>query len=293
MGLGDKMMAIGDAWKVHQADPLKRKVAIGNGSYVDPTDNALLWGLDFVASRDDVARGLDVQWVISAPGNRPYIDYDAMVAALEARGQTIFKRKKLVHTLGHYIWKADYRPAPAPIRLTPEEVALSRRMAGEPFVAIEPYIKADAPPSKQWPVENFAAVVAKLRRLGVKVVQIGAPGSILLPGAVLAPTQSYRDALAVLKAARVYVGPEGGLHHGSAAMGTRAVVVFGGFISPQVTGYDSHVNLTGGAQDPCGTRLDMCPHCIEAFSRISVDEVVNHVLEQFVQGVGSRPQIGA
>lgn len=31
MGYGDELMALGDAWRVHQADPRRRRVAIGDG----------------------------------------------------------------------------------------------------------------------------------------------------------------------------------------------------------------------------------------------------------------------
>jgi hypothetical protein len=49
------------------------------------------------------------------------------------------------------------------------------------------------------------------------------------------------------------------------------VVLFGGFIPPQVTGYPGHVNLTGGAV-ACGS-LQRCSHCQAAMNAISVDEV--------------------
>ncbi|AXQ69203.1 hypothetical protein HOU02_gp522 [Caulobacter phage CcrBL9] len=276
MGIGDKMMAIGDAWKLHQEDPLKRKVAIGDGQIVDPTDNDLLWGLDFVARAGQTNK--DTPWVISHPGTRPYIDYRAMRRELIRQGRRPFKHKKLAAMLGKFIWNMDYRPTPAPIRLTTDEEMIVARWAKEPFVAIEPYIKASAPVAKQWPIEYMTETVKRLRKEGIKVVQISAGGQPIIPGAVMAATRSYREALAVLKAASLYVGPEGGLHHGSAAMGTKAVVMFGGYISPLTTGYDFHVNLTGGAYEPCGHRDGVCPHCVEAMAQITPDLVIDHSL---------------
>jgi ADP-heptose:LPS heptosyltransferase len=70
----------------------------------------------------------------------------------------------------------------------------------------------------------------------------------------------------------LYIGPEGGLHHGAAAVGIPAVVLFGGFIPPQVTGYKTHVNLTGGADFFCGS-LQACKHCAEAMERIKSKHV--------------------
>jgi hypothetical protein len=48
------------------------------------------------------------------------------------------------------------------------------------------------------------------------------------------------------------------------------VVLFGGFIPPAVTGYNTHTNLTGGAV-ACGSFLP-CDHCRAAMLNIGVDE---------------------
>ena len=86
--------------------------------------------------------------------------------------------------------------------------------------------------------------------------------------------RSFRESMAYLKAARLYIGPEGGLHHAAAAVGTRAVVVYGGFTSPLITGYAFQTQLTGGAAEACGTRYGLCPHCREHLDRITVAEVL-------------------
>lgn len=279
MGYGDSLMAIGDAWAMHSRDPKKRKVAIGNGSVVDKTDMDLRWGLhNFLASPEEVAAGLDVTWVHSYPGMRPYINYAAMRTALVAKGVRIIKARKLVSRLGHYIYDLSYRPTPAPIQFNGEEEALiAAWKARGPFVVVEPYIKASAPPSKQWPVERFIAVAKKLQQ-EYPVFQIGAPDRPATPGIPQIRPENFRQALAYLKAASLYIGPEGGLHHGSAAVGTPAVVIYGGFTSPHITGYPKlHVNLTGNnGGKACGTRNGMCPHCKTALDSILVPEVVGH-----------------
>jgi ADP-heptose:LPS heptosyltransferase len=131
--------------------------------------------------------------------------------------------------------------------------------------------------NKQWPIERYQEVARRLQRDdGIEVVQFKyppphGPGKRLdRVRQIEAP--SFRHALAVLKNAAVYVGPEGGLHHGSAAVGTEAVVIFGGFISPGITGYKRHANLfTGGS--PCGS-LDRCEHCRKAMDEIRVETVM-------------------
>ena len=61
----------------------------------------------------------------------------------------------------------------------------------------------------------------------------------------------------------------------AATVGSKGVVIFGGFISPEITGYDFHTNLfTGG--EACGSRYS-CKHCKAAMEAIEVDEVVEHM----------------
>jgi hypothetical protein len=90
----------------------------------------------------------------------------------------------------------------------------------------------------------------------------------------------------------LYIGPEGGLHHASAATGYRnkhdgrklgegcqAVVLYGGFVPPEVTGYDTHTNLTGNSKEACGS-ISKCQHCIEAMQSIEVDEVFEAAMQR-------------
>lgn len=275
MSYGDRLMAIGDAWKQYSADQQKRKVAIGDGKVIDQSHADLLWGLDFLAEPKDLIAGEQVSWVLSYPHHRPYIDYSTMKRQLGFKRHLQFFGFGLTRLLGHYCYDLGYRPTPAPIRLKPEELSLSQQWAEQPFVLLEPHIKMGAPPSKQWPVERFAQVAAILSK-EIPVYQISAPGSVALPGLPQIRPRSFRESLAYLQAARLYIGPEGGLHHGAAAMGTKAVVIYGGFTSPLITGYDIHVKLTGGATYACGTRRGMCPHCARHLDRIAVSEVLDN-----------------
>jgi ADP-heptose:LPS heptosyltransferase len=86
-------------------------------------------------------------------------------------------------------------------------------------------------------------------------------------------THSFRDALGVLSLARLYIGPEGGLHHAAAALGIPAVVIFGGFNSPKSTGYPWQSNITGSSGEPCGS-VAACWHCRDAMASITVERVL-------------------
>lgn len=163
-----------------------------------------------------------------------------------------------------------------------QELTFAAALPPEPFIVVEPRVKptgACAGDNKQWPTERYAALADALKReTGLRVVQLVPPYVRALFGAVeVIRTPTFRHALAVLKRAELYIGPEGGLHHGAAAVDTKAVVIFGGFNTPRSTGYPWHANLTVG--EPCGT-IAPCPHCRDAMASIGVDQVLDAALGQ-------------
>lgn len=161
-----------------------------------------------------------------------------------------------------------------------EEKEFGLKHAREPFVVIEPRVKihgATAGVNKQWPVDRYAAVAGYLNKIGIRVVQFVPTGSKkLLLGIEVVETPNIRFAFSVLEHADLYIGPEGALHHGAAALGTNAVVIFGGFNSPKATGYAEQVSLAVG--EPCGS-IHPCVHCREAMNSITVDEVIDHAMK--------------
>lgn len=172
-----------------------------------------------------------------------------------------------------WAWNYQFKATPGEMFFSDLEIMMGKR-AGKGFILIEPYVPAwkSCAPNKDWGPKKYQAVATELIRQGHKVLQLSYGPEPILLGAEMVKTKSFRDALAILRVARLYIGPEGGLHHGAAAVGVPGVVLFGGFIPPEVTGYDMHTNLTGGAE-ACGS-LFRCYHCVAAMERISVDDVL-------------------
>lgn len=249
VGIGDQLMATGMA---RGAAARGRRIAFGDG-------RRILWD----GNSEPIFRGNPN---IAPPGSEraPGIDWIAYY-----KGHRIYNR----HVGGRWVWNHDFRPIAGEVFLTDAELAFGKS-AGKGFVVIEPHVprQKSCAPNKDWGFARYAEVAKRLARDGFDVVQF-AHGEAPLPFARQVATPSFRHALAVLERAALYIGPEGGLHHGAAAMGTAAVVIFGGFIPPAVTGYTGHANLTGGAE-ACGS-LRPCRHCREALDRITVDEVVD------------------
>jgi ADP-heptose:LPS heptosyltransferase len=162
---------------------------------------------------------------------------------------------------------------------TPAELAFAEPYRG--MVMIEPNVKAIGHTNKAWRWDRWRQTLERVLTEVQQTPLICSPTPEAADrmsggGAVGVVTPTFRHACAVLSVCKAFVGTEGGLMHAAAAVGTPAVVLFGGFISPEVTGYASHTNLFTGSGLGCGARID-CQHCRDAMDRISVDRVVNEL----------------
>lgn len=192
------------------------------------------------------------------------------------RGSRIYNRQEG----GRWIWNYEFRAIPGEMYFTREEKRFAEHVGADGFVFMEPHVPEHktVAPNKEWPPERYGEVARRLVSQGYRIVQPWYPtAKYILPTAKCVGTPDFRRALAVMKHAALYIGPEGGLHHGAAAIGKPAVVLFGGFVPPKVTGYETHTNLTGGVTEFCGS-LSACDHCRAAMLAISVEEVVDAAL---------------
>jgi hypothetical protein len=252
-GYGDDLIASGLARGVRHTG---KRAAFGDGKRIvwGPWSEEIFRHNPHIARPGD-DRDPDIIWIDHYKGHRKYNKVDCIN--------------------GRWIWNYDFRPTPGEVFFDQSEVEYSARV-GQGFVLVEPnvpWIKSVAP-NKDWGMAKYQAVASRLLAAGHDVVQFSY-GRDRLRDVRVIHTPTFRHALAALRNAAYAVLHEGGLHHGAAAVGVPAVVIFGGFIPPQVTGYPMHVNLTGGAV-ACGS-LNKCTHCREALDRITVDEVCGHV----------------
>lgn len=175
---------------------------------------------------------------------------------------------------GHWIWNYDFRVTPGEFYFEQEELKFAENHGGG-FIFIEPNVaRKDNAPNKQWPFDRFAWVAEKLKADGYEIVQpIYSGANFRIACARPIYSVDLRHAAAVLARAALYIGPEGGLHHAAAAVGTVGVVIFGGFIPPAVTGYvaELHTNIAGSDRF-CGS-FKACPHCKQAMEAIDAEHV--------------------
>jgi ADP-heptose:LPS heptosyltransferase len=258
VGFGDQLMGSGLARGAHGRG---KRVAFGDGKSIRwDAHSAEIFKRNPNIAPPGSERSRDLLWVNYYKGNRLYNRQDAANQ--------------------RWIWNPDWKPIPGEVFFSAIETRHAER-AGKGFVVIEPNVPwwKKVAPNKNWGRANYQVVADRLRADGVRVVQfVHAKTEVRLSGVAMIGSGGFRDALAMLERARLFIGPEGGLHHGAAAVGIPAVVLFGGFIPPGVTGYDGHANLTGGAE-ACG-RYTPCEHCRDAMAKISVDEVVEAARER-------------
>lgn len=252
VGLGDQVLGTGLA---RGASARGKRVAFGDGKKIiwDHYSDLVFRNNPNIAPRNTTNFD-NVEWIPFYRGNRIY----------NTQGD------------GHWIWNYDFHAVPGEIFFANDEMAYAKTQRPG-FVVIEPNVPGykSVASNKQWGFDKYNQVAQRLVLKGHKVLQfVHAGSSQRLTGVQHVFTPNFRLALALLKRAALYIGPEGGLHHGAAAVDTPAVVLFGGFIPPQVTGYSTHVNLTGDVE-ACGS-WKPCPHCAAAMSAISVNDVLTH-----------------
>jgi hypothetical protein len=243
VGFGDVLMSIGEAKRLH--NQTKGLVMIVD-QYRRPVRSELFNGVPYLTTKP-----LKVPYsrLLNAPGHRPYI---------------------ASKTDEKWTWR-PYKPTPGDIVFTREELAFA-----EPYrdmVMVEPNPKKISHTNRDWGWMNWWKFDAIARTYNL--VQCHRPGDRLLPNAKHVLTTSFRQTAAVLSVCRAFVGAEGGLVHAAAAVGVPAVVAWGGFISPDITGYKHHRNLfTGGVA--CGMRTD-CKHCRDAMNKITPEMMFNEL----------------
>lgn len=220
---------------------------------VDKMDKArwnVMWeGLPYIARPEEEGEFVTLK---NGSGCRPYVDY----------------RKTTKEKWAYTSWRV---PAPGEIRFNERERPYE--LLGENKIIIEPTLKANASPNKQW--GRWKELVTKYPKLNW--AQMGARPELVLPNTEFIKTPSFRHACAVIKGAKLCVLPEGGLHHAAAAVNTPAVVIFGGMTSPHNTGYhDNQISIYYSPDSPCGWRLP-CLHCKKGMGEITAETVIFNV----------------
>jgi ADP-heptose:LPS heptosyltransferase len=243
-------MATGMAKGAHSRN---RKIAFGDGSKI-------IWDHN---SEQIFRNNLN----IATPGEQSNLEWIPFY-----KGHRIYNTQD--YDNDRWRWNYDFHAIPGEIFMQPEEITHWLDVP-RGYVIVEPNIpdprfKRSAV-NKEWELKRFQEVANRVVKLGYDLRQFQFQGmEKTLANARALPSKSFRQAMGAIQRASLVICSEGGLHHAAAAMGVPAVVLFGGFIPPQVTGYDFHANIAVG--EACGKYIP-CQHCKEAMQSITVDQV--------------------
>ena len=241
MGLGDWLMASGDAKEANERTG--KKVKLGDGVRMS-WDGQVFVNNPRMASNSDT----DVVWVKNYQGHRPYL-----------------KGTKN----GRLLFNDDYKPRVGEVYFSQLEKKNIDKIDKD-YIVVEPNVK-----------RVYAHTVNKAWHGWEELFKHDLPWLQLGDISVKRYTKwketaTFREALQVLSKAKLFVGTDGGLHHAAAALGIPSVVIWTGFTSPRHLGYDTHRNIHDGSE-PCGTYDSVCQHCLLKSKAISVEQVLDAV----------------
>jgi len=253
VGIGDEVIVTGQVRELQLTDPRKVRIVYEKG----PRWYDIWLGNPRIAQPDEV--GEFHEWCPRVNYLRPYI-------AEKTRERWTWKR---------------YRPPRGDIYFTASERAFAEQY--ESRVVIDVDVKAGASPNKRWPQNHWWTFAKLLKAAEIGCYQLGPLPPAMMPGATFLKTETIRLAAAIVARARAVVCHEGALHHIAAAVGTPAVVIYGGYISPEVTGYEGQIALFAGDGLGCGMRIS-CQHCKRVMHSIA-PEAVRDALLKVLDGV--------
>ena len=241
MGLGDWIMASGDAKEANERTGKKVKLGDGVKMFLD---NQVFANNPRMANNTET----DVVWVKNYQGHRPYL-----------KGTEN----------GRLLFNDDYKPIQGEIYFSNKEQRIIDQIKGD-YIIVEPNVK-----------QTFIHTVNKAWHGWEDLLKHDLPWMQLGDATVKKytnwlETANFRDALQVLSKAKLFVGTDGGLHHAAAALGIPSVVIWTGFTSPRHLGYDTHRNIHDGSE-PCGTYDSVCQHCLLKSKAITVEQVLDAV----------------
>lgn len=140
-------------------------------------------------------------------------------------------------------------------------------------------------PSKEWGVERWGKLCEILAGRGVEILQVGAVDEPLLPRVRDhrgTPVGELQDLVAGSSLVLCLVGF---LMHLAAAVGTPAVVIYGGREHPAIDGYPDQIHLGSGALDcrgrwGCHLAPDLdCPHGMRCMDGLTPELVAEEALD--------------
>jgi len=279
MGLGDDLLITGIVELEHKKYPNKQ-IVIGNLRENLIFDSIIYLNNPNIIASDKIDRNKSVHFINYNEENRFYINYEKC-------------------NYDNLVWRTDFKPIPGKIYFSKQEVENAKNIIEDAnkfwfenekkkpkgIIFFESYsTKGDnnfyskKMINKNWGEENWQNLVSAIKDKYL-IIQSVHKQSIKIEGTYYSKNEfDFRTACAVMEQCNIYLGNEGGFGQAAAALNKKAVIYFGGWISPQSVGYDFHENIYySDKESPCGAIGYICDHCEKARNTITVDELESRI----------------
>ena len=277
MGYGDDLLITALASKIKKQFP-DRQILIGNSDEKRAYHSIVYDNNPNITDYKSIDANKPTQLINYHQYNRPYIDYTKS-------------------TDRNYVWR-KFKPQPGQIYFTKEEKLNAKKIISQAkeywennndknykkiiFLETSSTKKNNKQfgikhQNKDWGFDNWKDLINIIKE-NYLIIQSAHQETKNDFGVFYPEDMDFRLACAVLNEADFYVGPEGGFGHVAAALNKKAVLYFGGWITPEAIGYDFHENIYYEHKlSPCGEYKELCSHCEEARKAISVDVFLKHI----------------
>jgi len=173
--------------------------------------------------------------------------------------------------------------------LAPDEIAEIEEVFPFEFATICPKGKTTfCANRKEWGLENFQGLRDLMPE--VSFLQVGIPSDPLLKNVTDGRYLTARQTAAAMRRSHFFVGLEGGLMHLAKAVGCRAVIIYGGFIRPEISGYDENLNIYAPVDcSPCFHSDYSHDECttMDCMKAITPEMVLERVRSEFPECTGT------
>ena len=281
MGLGDELMITGFVEQEKKKHPNKQ-IVIGDLKKKIIYDSPIYKNNPNITPINKVDRNKPIHFINYYNEARPYIDYE----------RSSDKKWK---------WNMNFSPTPGRLYFSEKEISKAKTIIelakndwhknnkfnykGIIFfestsTKIDHSFFYNKMKNKDWGESNWKKLILKLKE-NYLIIQSKHEKSKQYDGAYYSAIDfDFRTAGAIISECDLFIGPEGGFGHVAAALKKKAVLYFGGWIHPQVTGYQFHENIYfDHPKSPCGAVGYICDHCEEARKLINVENIYNKVIE--------------
>ena len=277
MGYGDDLLVTSLAAKIKKQFP-ERQIVIGIAEKNHAFHSPIYENNPNIADCRNLDNDKPIHLIDYHELNRPYIDYDKSIP-------------------NNYVWR-NFKPIPGELYFSNQErkeakiiISAAKKFWEENYkkkfrniifietssTKINDRQFSFKHQNKDWGIQNWNRLINKLKN-DYLIIHSVHKETINIDGIFISPKTDFRTACALLDEVDFFVGPEGGFGHVAAALNKKAVLYFGGWISPDVIGYDFHENIYYKDQkSPCGVMQKHCPHCSKAREMITVDLFLEHI----------------